>query len=219
MNKQSKSLSEKACQELIKKLKQAIGSGDYLPGEWLKQIDIEARFNVNRFTVRSALSELHSSGFLQHIPYKGYRVIEHSLQERVALTEARELIECAAAARVMANIDNTGLETLEALAQAFLQAVNEQNKEQMMTLNFSFHRSFNQYCQNVHLNRVMDEMRERGVGGADRGWSKRSTQQASAQDHLDMVKALRDKNLIRLQAVIHLHLNRWKESYNELTER
>ncbi|OOV86427.1 GntR family transcriptional regulator [Oceanospirillum linum] len=218
MSTQNRSLSEEAVQKLVQQLKQAIGSGRYLPGDWLKQIDIEENFKVNRFTVRSALSELHTSGFLQHIPYKGYRVIEHSIQDRIAITEAREIIECAAAARVMNHIDTSGLDELERLAQHFKSAVEEQNSEQAMTLNLSFHRTFNLYCKNPHLNQVMDEMRERGVGGADRGWSKKSTQLASANDHINMVRALREKNLVRLQAIIYTHLNRWKESYKELIE-
>ncbi|GAA0680887.1 GntR family transcriptional regulator [Marinobacterium maritimum] len=216
MSSKGKSISDQASRALVSKLKQAIGSGHYRPGEWLKQIDVEETYNVNRFTVRAALSELHSSGFLQHVPYKGYRVIEHSLQERMAITEARELIECAIAAKVMLNMDETGLNQLTAFAQAFRNAVQNQDQTRMMELNFAFHRCFNEYCRNPHLSRMVDEMRERGVGSADRGWTKRSTQEASAQDHLDMVEALREKNLIRLQALIHTHLNRWRESYTEL---
>ncbi|GAB0152319.1 GntR family transcriptional regulator [Marinobacterium sp. BA1] len=216
MSNKSKPLSDQATQLLVSKIKQAIGSGLYRPGEWLKQIDLEATYSVNRFTVRSALSELHGSGFLQHVPYKGYRVIEHSLQERMAITEARELVECAVAAGVMLNMDEAGLKELESLALMFREAVQQQDLARMMELNFAFHRCFNEYCRNPHLSRMVDEMRERGVGSADRGWTKRSTQEASAQDHLDMVDALRERNLIRLQALIHIHLNRWRESYTEL---
>lgn len=217
MSSKGKPLSDQATQVLVSKLKQAIGSGCYRPGEWLKQIDVEETYNVNRFTVRSALSELHGSGFLQHVPYKGYRVIEHSLQERMAITEARELIECAVAAKVMLNMDESGLNELESLARAFSEAVQQQNQTRMMELNFTFHRFFNEYCRNPHLSRVVDDMRERGVGSANRGWTKRSAQEASAQDHLDMVNALREKNLTRLQALIHTHLNRWRESYSQLS--
>jgi len=217
MSSKGKPLSDQATQVLVSKLKQAIGSGCYRPGEWLKQIDVEETYNVNRFTVRSALSELHGSGFLQHVPYKGYRVIEHSLQERMAITEARELIECAVAAKVILNMDESGLNELESLARAFSEAVQQQNQTRMMELNFTFHRFFNEYCRNPHLSRVVDDMRERGVGSANRGWTKRSTQEASAQDHLDMVDALREKNLTRLQALIHTHLNRWRESYSQLS--
>ncbi len=216
MSSSGKSLSDRAVQELVSKLKQAIANGTYQPGEWLKQIDVERTFNVNRFTVRTALTELHSNGFLQHVPYKGYRVTEHSLQERIAITEARELIECAAAAKVMANMDEAGLENLTALAESFKEALEAEDKQRMMELNFAYHRCFNDYCRNPHLSRMIDEMRERGVGSANRGWTKRSTQEASARDHLEMVAALKEKNLVRLQALIHIHLNRWRESYETL---
>ncbi|TCK09178.1 GntR family transcriptional regulator [Marinobacterium mangrovicola] len=219
MTNAKKTLTDQTTQDLVARLKQKITSGEYRPGEWLKQIDIEQTFEVNRFTVRSAFSELQSSGFLHHEPYKGYRVIEHSLQERIELTEAREVIECAAAANVLANIDDAGLEQLESLAEAFLQAVEEDMSEEMFRLNAEFHRCFNAYYRNLHLSQMIDDLRERGVGSANRGWSKKAIQRDSALDHINMVQALKEKNLVRLQAVIHAHLNRWRQAYPELSRR
>ncbi|WP_370280452.1 GntR family transcriptional regulator [Pontibacterium sp.] len=216
MSTKNKLLTDQATKELISQLKQKIGTGAYLPGEWLRQIDIENTFNVNRFTVRSAFTELSSSGFLQHVPYKGYRVIEYSVQERIAITEARELLESAVALKVMANIDDAGIQQLQDLAEGFHTAMKKEDLEQMMEQNFEFHRSFYSYCNNHYLSNMIDEMRERGVGSANQGWSKRSTIAASSQDHFDMVTALHERNIVRLQSLIHLHLNRWREGYQGL---
>lgn len=216
MSTNKKLLTDQATQELINQLKEKIGTGTYQPGEWLKQIDIERTFKVNRFTVRSAFTELSSSGFLQHVPYKGYRVIEHSIQERIAITEARELLESAVALKVMANIDQTGLDQLQELAETFRSAMEADDRPKMMTSNFAFHRTFYQYCNNNYLSDMIDDMRERGVGSANQGWAKHSTIAASCQDHFDMVSALHERNVVRLQSLIHLHLNRWRESYSDL---
>lgn len=215
MSTKNKLLTDQSTQELISQLKQKIGTGTYRPGEWLKQIDIEKTFNVNRFTVRSAFTELSSSGFLQHVPYKGYRVIEHSVQERIAITEARELLESAVALKVMANIDDAGMQQLQDLAEGFHAAMEAEDRERMMAQNFAFHRTFYSYCNNHYLSSMIDKMRERGVGSANQGWAKRSTIEASSQDHFDMVSALHERNVVRLQSLIHLHLNRWREGYRE----
>ncbi len=215
MSTNNKLLTDQATQELISQLKQKIGTGAYRPGEWLKQIDIETTFNVNRFTVRSAFTELSSNGFLQHVPYKGYRVIEHSVQERIAITEARELLESAVALKVMANIDDIGMQQLQDFAEGFRSAMEEEDRVQMMEHNFAFHRTFYNYCNNHYLSGMIDEMRERGVGSANQGWAKRSTIEASCQDHFDMISALLERNVVRLQSLIHLHLNRWREGYQD----
>jgi len=216
MSPRNKLLTDQATQELIAQLKEKIATGAYRPGEWLKQIDIENTFEVNRFTVRSAFTELANGGFLQHVPYKGYRVIEHSVQERVAITEARELLESAVALKVLANIDTNGLAELQRLAQAFHESMLAEDRSLMMKHNFAFHRTFYSYCNNRYLSDMIDEMRERGVGSANQGWAKRSTIEASCQDHFDMVSALQERNVVRLQSLIHLHLNRWRESYDNL---
>lgn len=216
MSKTTKLLTDQATEQLIGELKQKISTGDYVPGQWLKQIDIEHAFGVNRYTVRSAFTELTNAGFLQHVPYKGYRVIEHSVQERIAITEARELLESAVALKVMANIDDAGLAGLQALAEGFREAMEQEDRPRMMEQNFSFHRLFNSYCNNSYLSDMIDELRERGVGSANRGWARRSTIEASCQDHFDMVTALHQRNIVQLQALIHLHLNRWREGYEAL---
>ncbi|WP_136681117.1 GntR family transcriptional regulator [Neptunomonas sp. XY-337] len=216
MSTKSKLLTDQATQQLICQLKEKIGAGIYRPGEWLKQIDIERSFNVNRFTVRSAFTELSNSGFLQHVPYKGYRVIEHSIQERIAITEARELLESAVALKVMANVDSEGLEELQTLAEGFREAFENSDQKHMMERNFAFHRTFYRYANNTYLSNMIDEMRERGVGRANQGWAKPSTVAASCQDHFDMVEALRQRNITRLQSLIYQHLNRWREGYEEL---
>lgn len=216
MENDKKLLTDQATSELISQLKEKIASGTYAPGEWLKQIDIERAFNVNRFTVRSAFTELANAGFLQHVPYKGYRVIEHSIQERIAITEARELLESAVALKVIANIDRQGMDTLQELANAFQHAFAAHNRTEMIRANFEFHRVFYSYCNNHYLSSMIDELRERGVGSANQGWAKHSTIAASCQDHFDMVRALHERNPVRLQALIHLHLNRWRDSYADL---
>ena len=214
-----KTLTDQVTRDLVARLKQKIICGEYQPGEWLKQIDIERAFQVNRFTVRHAFSELESSGLLYHEPYKGYRVIEHSLQERIELTEARGIVECAAAANVLANIDRAGIDRLNSLAEAFLNAVDNDLYEEMLQINAEFHRCFNTYYNNSHLSQMIDDLRERGVGSANRGWSKKTIQRDSALDHINMVQALKEKNLVHLQAVIHTHLNRWRQAYPELLKK
>lgn len=210
---QGKLPTELNTQELINKIKHKIAVGEYTSGEWLKQIDIERAFQVNRFTVRSAFNELTSLGMLQHVPYKGYRVGEHSIQDRIQITEARELLESAAALKVLANIDEAGIEWLQKLAESFHQAVLDQDVEQMLQCNFDFHKAFYSFCNNRYLSEMIDDMRGRGAGNATQGWRKQSTILASSQDHFAMLDALQNKNILQLQSLIHQHLNRWRESY------
>jgi DNA-binding GntR family transcriptional regulator len=46
----------------------------YRPGEWLRQIDLERKFQASQFDMRSALEELAVRETIEHIPNRGYRV-------------------------------------------------------------------------------------------------------------------------------------------------
>ncbi|MBY4677362.1 GntR family transcriptional regulator [Marinobacterium arenosum] len=211
MENQGTTPAEQAARQLSYQLRQLIMTGEYGTGSWLKQIEIERRFGVNRFTVRSAFNELTVAGLLEHVPYRGHRVKAHTLQERIELSEARALIESVAAVQALQHIDEAGLQQLTELAEQFRQALEAGDRPTMVAHNFAFHRLFYSYCRNRYISRLVEDMRERGVTGAANGWRTDQLQRLSCQDHFEMVEALRARDGARLQTLIHLHLNRWRE--------
>ena len=78
----------------------AILEGDYRPGEWLRQIDLEETFAAKRFDVRSALGELAARGMVSHVANRGYRVTLPNLAVVREMQAIRILLEVEAAAKL-----------------------------------------------------------------------------------------------------------------------
>jgi DNA-binding GntR family transcriptional regulator len=56
-------------------LRSAILNGVYKPGEWLRQERLAQDLGVSQMPVREALKLLTAEGLIEHVPYRGVRVV------------------------------------------------------------------------------------------------------------------------------------------------
>src|ERR1700710_706020 len=82
----------------------AILEGEYRPGEWLRQIDLEENFDAKRFDIRSALSELAARGMVTHVANRGYRVMLPDLNVVREMLAIRILLEVEAVTQALPHI-------------------------------------------------------------------------------------------------------------------
>lgn len=88
-----------AAERVAALLREDLLSGHYQLGERLKQEELAARFQAGRYTVRSAIGTLASSGMLDHRANRG-AVVPWLTRERVnELSDHREVLETGALRR------------------------------------------------------------------------------------------------------------------------
>ncbi len=78
-------------------MRSAIFDGRYKPGEWLRQERIAQDLGVSQMPVREALKELAAEGLIEHVPYRGARVIAFSVDDVLDLYTHRAFLEGRAA--------------------------------------------------------------------------------------------------------------------------
>src|SRR4051812_19935839 len=74
-------------------LRSAIAEGDLLPGARLVEADLVEMLGVSRGHVRLAIDALVADGLVERSPHRGARVRVVSVDEAVAITEARMALE------------------------------------------------------------------------------------------------------------------------------
>jgi DNA-binding GntR family transcriptional regulator len=185
----------------------AIQMGEFRAGEWLRQIDLEQKFGATRFDVRSALDELAVRKSIQHIPNRGYRVAELDNEALNAIGEVRMILECAAASRVVANIDEAALTRLRELAAQFSEAVRHGTHVEQSRINHAFHRLFYSLTGNPVLEETIWGLRERSRGAALTTWRSHAALLKSDRDHYAMLEALEARAPERLAAIIADHID------------
>jgi DNA-binding GntR family transcriptional regulator len=94
-------------------LREAILSGQILPGERIRQEDVAARFGTSRLPVREALRILEAEGLTEHHPHKGARVPKLDRHEVDVIYQMRERLEPLALAESLPHLGEDDLRRLE----------------------------------------------------------------------------------------------------------
>lgn len=90
-------------------LRQAIVSGELLPGERLLEEELSARLGLGRAAVRMALVRLEHDGLVERERHRGARVRRVSEEEAVEILEARAALEGLAARHAATAADEAAI--------------------------------------------------------------------------------------------------------------
>ncbi|MDX2528185.1 GntR family transcriptional regulator [Streptomyces europaeiscabiei] len=98
---------ERAKQLAVAKLRQAILDGEMAPAQRLVENELAEQFGVTRASIRAALIDLAAEGLVERIRNRGSRVRVVTVEEAVAISECRMVLEglCAAKAATVATDD------------------------------------------------------------------------------------------------------------------
>lgn len=191
---------------LANEIAQAIRLRMYRPGEWLRQIDLEEKFQATRFDVRSALEELAIRKTIEHVPNRGYRVTEIDLATYRAIRDTRIILEAGAMAGVVAHIGEAEIARLDEMAHAFSEAAATGTRTQQSEINSAFHHLIYASCGNPVLDETIWALRDRSRGSSVTIWASHEALLASARDHHAIVAALRQRDAAELAALITRHI-------------
>ncbi|MEI6290762.1 MAG: GntR family transcriptional regulator [Chloroflexota bacterium] len=143
-------------EEIFDVLHKRIISGNYAPGEWLRQEDISTQLGVSQTPVREALDSLVSSGLAERIPYRGVRVLQLTTEEIVDSYAMRLLLESTAAAASARNRSQDDIVKLYEMLKKTgdLKTLNDMSAQ--MQINREFHHAIVAASGNVLLTRLYD---------------------------------------------------------------
>jgi DNA-binding GntR family transcriptional regulator len=132
--------SPKQCREwLVQHLRSLILSGAVKPGEWLRQEKFAQQFGVSQTPVREALKQLSAEGLLEHVPYRGVRVVQFTLTDVHDLYDCRSFIEGMAARYAASTISDAQIEQLRGLFGRMQQRLGPRHIAEYRELNRTFH--------------------------------------------------------------------------------
>ena len=143
---------------VAEKLRFAILNGEIKPGEWLRQERLATEYNVSQMPIREALKDLSAEGLVEHVPYRGVRVIEFSLDDIADLYACRGFLEGLAAQAAAENITPQELAELKrVLAQMKAYLINEAYPEYNGS-NRRFHQIIIDASRRKYLIRMLTQM-------------------------------------------------------------
>jgi DNA-binding GntR family transcriptional regulator len=121
------------------RIRNAILSGSFGPGERLIESAIAEHLSVSRGPVREALSALDREGIVVHVPRKGFFVIDFTDKDLEEIYSLRLLLEREALSRAMDRFTESDDAHLQSILDELDQATLEREPERIVDLDLSFH--------------------------------------------------------------------------------
>ena len=134
------------------RLREAISTGKYSPGDRLVEDEIAERLKISRTPVREALQRLENEGLLVHEAHTGLTVVQLDYQMIMELHAMREILEGAAAAMAARNASDIELHMLGDLLKNREEACH--SAESMAEHNRRFHQALYQCAHNRYLEKT-----------------------------------------------------------------
>ncbi|MCB0102038.1 MAG: GntR family transcriptional regulator [Anaerolineales bacterium] len=139
-------------------LRAAILDGRFRPGEWMRQERLAQELKVSQMPVREALKELAAEGLIEHVPYRGARVVKYSIDDVQDLYEHRAFLEGRAAGIAAALMSKETLDELRGIQNEIDQHNAPEQVGVYRELNRQFHSLIYTASQRQYLIHTLTQM-------------------------------------------------------------
>jgi DNA-binding GntR family transcriptional regulator len=190
-------------------LREAILSGAFAPGEWLRQESLAAAIGVSRIPVRTALLQLESEGLVNFHPHRGARVRTLSPAQINEIYRLRTLLESYALRLSMTKMTPARLQSLRALAG---QLDEQPEGGQFLDVRVKFYRELYDAENNPLLVEMIEELRSH-VG---RYLLSFRFDGQHRNRHLELVNHVESGDLTGAEAWLYSHLESVRAGIQEL---
>jgi DNA-binding GntR family transcriptional regulator len=208
----AKGMSSINSTRVFKEMEAQILSGHFKPRERLVEMDLLSTFGVSRTVIREAIKKLEAKGLVRTIPYRGAVVSDLTVEEIEEIYFVRAHLEKIAARLVLDHVTGKEIEHLKKLSRQVERHLREKTNR-MIEMDSEFHQVLFKICRNRYLYEMIDFLRTQAYVVRFNAWSLPHRIEQSILEHREIIKAIEERNLSRLQKLIVKHLTISKNSY------
>ena len=171
-------------------LRQAILSGNFAPGQRLVEEELAVNFGTTRAGVRAALIDLTAEDLVERIPNRGARVRVVTLDEAIAITECRMVLEGLCAVKAAERATKAQAEQLRQVGDELKQAVADGETLKYSALNHEVHRLVREISGQDVAAGLLERLHAQLVRHQFRLSLRPGRPQVSLPEHLAIIEAI-----------------------------
>lgn len=149
--------------DLERRLREAIVSGRYLPGEHLSDRRLCETFDVSRSVTREALRRLEAEGLVVIFPNRGTFVARLSAADAAQVYEVRAMLEALAGRGFAERASDRERQELRAAYEALAAAKREIGPARLIALKKRFYSIMIEGCRNEYVVRMLGQLLNRNA--------------------------------------------------------
>lgn len=197
---------EPAKRHALAELRRAILGGEMAPAQRLVETELAERFGVTRASIRAALIDLAAEGLVERIRNRGSRVRVVSVEEAVAITECRLVLEGLCAARTAVTATDGQLAELTELGEAMTKAVGAGEPLTYSQLNHQLHNRIRDFSGQQVAVELLERLNAQLVRHRFQLALRPGRARQSLGEHLAMIEGIRSRDPRAAEEAARAHL-------------
>ncbi|MCS0789293.1 GntR family transcriptional regulator [Cytobacillus firmus] len=193
-------------------LKKLILEGEYQAGDRLVERELAAKLNISRTPIREALFRLESQGFVKTVPRKGVVISNISEDEVLEVFTILSSLEVLAVKLAAQRMDTSTQKELD-LKIMELMELSEQDEENFNSEHIQMNRLINKASKSPKLYEILSGLIDFIHMAANMGYETPGRRKDSLKEHIDIMKALRDKDAEIAEYLMRIHIENSKKAY------
>jgi DNA-binding GntR family transcriptional regulator len=137
--------------EVADELRERIYSGDFAPGEPLRQEELAEDLHISRTPLREALRVLENEGLLHGERNRTLRVVTADLKKYISAYQMREVLDGLAARLAAASPDEAGRHALGSIIERQRAALDPWDHTAYTAANVAFHKAIMDLADNEYV--------------------------------------------------------------------
>lgn len=197
---------ERGRQVAIEALRQAISRGELLPAQRLVEQELADAYGVTRSSIRAALIDLSAEGLIERVPNRGSRVRVVTVEEAVAITEVRMLLEGLLAARAAEAATDEDRDRLRDIGARMHAAVDAGESTRYAQLNIELHALVRDIGHQPVAADVLGRLNGQLVRHRFRLSQRDGRPRQSLGEHLEIIESIVSRDPERARLAVYAHL-------------
>jgi DNA-binding GntR family transcriptional regulator len=202
------SASRRVFDEVYTRLRTAITTGHFEPGERFVERNLTARLRVSRTPLREALKRLEQEGLVICYPHRGCFVRVPSFEEARQAYEARGVAEGMAGALAATRATDSELAAISRLIRESRLGLEAGDREGMLLRNNEFHALQARAARNVFLEQQLETLRAYSDLLRGRSWMQSDRTFEVQREHEEIVDALYRRDAASARELNERHVAR-----------
>jgi DNA-binding GntR family transcriptional regulator len=190
----------------VEAIRDSLVRGDLSPGQRLVESELAEDYGITRNSVRAALIALAAAGLVERIPNRGARVRVVSVEEAVAITECRMVLEGLCAARAARLATDDQIAALQEIGRQMEQAVKDGEPVKYSALNREMHGQVRELGAQPVAESLLDRLNGQLVRHQFRLSLRPGRPQVSLGEHLAIIDGIARRDPDAAEAAARAHL-------------
>ena len=193
------------------RIRSMILKNEFSVGEPLNEVWLAQEFGLSRTPIREAITQLESEGLLGVLPGRGAFVASLTAEDYSEINSLRIVLEPLAAEHAIGYIKEAEILEQETEWRRFAEIVGKNpngdlDLEKVGTLDVALHAMLADACRNKRLKHILSTLRAQASRYVVVTWQTQYYNADTIDQHLEILKHLRNENIEALKKAIVFHL-------------